>query len=230
MKRTISSLFVAGGLAFAVGAQAVVITDDFSVGHQTTELDTTSATGTLDQFDSSLGNLTGVSITLSGESISSALLENTAAQSQRFSFDSVLNWEFEVLAGSENFETAFVTNLASTGGTVSLDSGVELDLGETTDQGSVTLTFAGADLAQFIGAGTVGIGCNTLTGTNFVGGGGNIDNEQTTTAACSGEISYDFEGVAPPPPGPAPVPEPASLWLIGAGLLGFTRASARKSS
>ena len=227
MKKAIPSLLMAGALAVSAGVQAATVTDSFSLGPLTTDLTTATATGNLAQFDSSLGTLTSISLILSGDSTSTTSIDNNSAQSQRFAFDSTLDWEFEVLAGTGNFVTGFTTDLAHTGGRVSLASGATLDLGTTTDNGSITLTFSGPDLAQFIGTGNVGIGCNTFTGSAFNGGGGNLVANQVTSANCSGDITYNYDGT-PPPVGQAP--EPAAAWLIGAGLLGFVGFRARKSS
>jgi len=226
MKKAIPSLLMAGALAVSAGVQAASVTDSFSIGPLTTDLTTATATGNLNQFDSGLGTLTSISLTLSGDSTSTTSIVNNSAQSQRFAFDSTLDWEFEVLANSGNFVTGFTTDLAHTGGRVSLDSNATLDLGTTNDNGSITLTFSGADLAQFIGNGSVGIGCNTFTGSTFNGGGGNLVANQVTSANCSGDITYNYDGVVAPPS----VPEPAAIWLIGAGLLGFVGFRAKKSS
>jgi hypothetical protein len=222
MKKTTASLLVAGGLALSMGAQAASVTESFSVGPLTTELETATATGVFNQFDAALGTLNSITIDLAYQSISTTSLENTAAQGQRFSWQSDLDWEFEILAGSGNFVTADPTLLGTTGGRISLASGATLDLGTTTDNGTLSLTISGADLASYIGAGTAGIGCNTFTTSTFSGGGGNVASAQTTTASCSGDITYDFDGVT------VPVPEPAAVWLIGAGLLGFAGFRAKK--
>ncbi len=222
MKKTTASLLVAGGLALSMGAQAASVTESFSVGPLTTELTTATATGTFNQFDAALGTLSSITIDLAYESISTTSLENTAAQEQRFSWDSNLAWQFEVLAGSGNFEDADPTLLGTTGGFVTLASGATLDLGTTTDNGTLSLTISGGDLSSYIGAGTAGIGCNTFTTSTFSGGGGNVASNQSTQASCSGDITYNFDGVT------APVPEPAAIWLIGAGLLGFAGFRAKK--
>jgi len=225
MKKAIPSLLMAGALAVSAGVQAASITTSDALGPQTTELETTNATLNFDAFDSALGTLNSVTIDISYESISTVSLTNTSTQGQRFSWDSGLDWEFEILAGSGNFVTADPTALGSTGGRVTLASGETLDLGTTTDGNTLSVTVAAADFANFIGTGQIGIGCNTFTSSNFSGGGGNIDTNQVTQASCAADITYDYAGT------PAPsIPEPAAVWLIGAGLLGFVGFRAKKSS
>jgi hypothetical protein len=219
MNKKILGLALVSGLAVTAGAQAATFTASDSLAHSITDLETGSSTLNLGQFDASLGTLNSITITLSGESISDTVVSNTSAQSQRFSYVSTLDWEFEVLAGSGTFVPAFQTALASTGGRVDLAAGGTLDLGTTTDSGIFTLTVAAADFGQFVGNGTSAIGCNTFTNSSFSGGGGNLSAAQNTTGACSAEISYDYTGAV------ATVAEPASLALMGLGLgfMGFTR-------
>ncbi len=214
-KKLASSLFLAGGMTLTGGAQALVITDSFSNAFQTTEI---TQTGSLDFFNSSLGSLNSVTLTLSGNSLSESLLTNTAANSQFFSFDSILNFFFDLSSiGVATPAPAFTTTLATTGGFVSLASNASLSLGPNSDSGSLTLTFPGSGLPSIF-AGAAGssfnVGCSTISGSTFNGGGGNITNNQTTTANCAAEIAYDYTPSTS-------VPEPTVLWLFGAGLLGF---------
>jgi hypothetical protein len=235
MKKSITTFVAAGGLVFAAGAQAAVITDSFTNALQTTEI---SQNGTLDKFDSSLGTLNSVTLTLSGDSVSQTVLENTSAQGQFFEFDSTLNFFFDATSvGLAPDSPAFTTTLATTGGFVNLDSGASQDLGETADSGSFVATLTDPDaISAFLASAdmaTFDIGCNTISGSNFNGGGGNINNVQTTDASCNAQVSYDFAGEAPPPDddgGVIGVPEPTALMLIGAGLLGFVGLRRRKSS
>lgn len=217
---------VAGALAFSANAQALVIADSFANAHETTEI---SQTGALSMFDSSLGTLDSVTLEISGESISTTQLLNTASGAQNFQFDSILNYFLDLSSvGVTSPSPAFTTDLASTGGFVSLASGATLNLGTKTDSSSWAVTLTGADLASFIGVGDFSVGCSTISGSNFAGGGGNINNIQSTTAKCDGNVSYAYTAAVVPPP--SLVPAPASLLLMGIGLLGFVASSKRKTS
>ncbi len=221
------TLAAAGAMTLSAGAQALVLEDTFENIFETTEI---NQTGELSLFDASLGDLTEVTLTLSGNSISTSMLENTASGSQTFSFDSVLNFFLDASSvGVTTPAPAFTTVLASTDGFVTLAAGEFLDLGTAEDNGSWTVTLTGAELAPFIGTGNFSVGCSTISGTTFSGGGGNINNTQETTAACSGSIAYMYDAAVVITP-PTTVPAPASLWLMGAGLLGFAAFKKRKSS
>ena len=80
---------------------------------------------------------------------------------------------------------------------------------------SPMLTVVTGPLANFIGSGNFTVGCTTLSGSTFNGGGANIQNVQNTTANCGADISYDYT------PTITRVPEPTALWLLGVGLLGL---------
>jgi len=228
MYRNIMGLtVVAGALAFSANAQALVITDSFTNVHETTEI---SQIGALSMFDSGLGTLDSVTLEIFGESISDTELLNTASGPQLFQFDSVLNFFLDLSAvGVTPPAPAFTTDLASTGGFVDLAANDQLDLGVKTDSGSWSVTLVGADLASFIGVGDFSVGCSTISGSTFTGGGGNINNRQDTTAKCDGNISYTYTATTVTPP-PGLVPAPASLLLMGIGLLGFVASSKRKIS
>jgi len=93
-----------------------------------------------------------------------------------------------------------------------------LDLGTTTDSASTILNFSGPDLAAFIGTGTCDVGCTTVSGSTFQGGGANIHNVQNTTAGCFANIEYNFDDLPP-----AQVSEPAAF-----ALMSLTLASLQK--
>ncbi len=229
MKKAIPSLLMAGALAVSAGVQAATVTDSFLTPLSTTEL--SNETGSLDLFDGSLGNLTSVTVEISAHSVSSTIINNTAAQDQTFAYNSGLNFIYDstlspldsVLTGDLLFSPDLQTILADTGGPATVASQGSLDLGSKTDDSSRSFTFTGSDLAAFIGAGTFDISCSTQTNSQFVGGGGNLTAAQNTQAQCDGTVTYDYDVANN-------VPEPAAAWLIGAGLLGFVGFRAKKSS
>ncbi|NRA55020.1 MAG: PEP-CTERM sorting domain-containing protein [Gammaproteobacteria bacterium] len=155
-------------------------------------------------------------------------MTNTASAAQSFSFESTLNFFFDVTSVNQVVPVAtFEAILASTGGFVALVTNETLDLGTQNDSGSYELMVSGAALSDFIGAAgdTFELCCTTFTGSTMTGGG-NIDTTQQTQAACYADIAYTYSADAPV----AQVPEPSSLWLFVVSILGFSGLRKRKSS
>jgi opacity protein-like surface antigen len=214
MKKLLAAAALA---ALSIGsANAATVTQSAPLVLDTTEINQSFS---FNQFDASLGTLTSVLINLDGRAISSASFENNAAQAQNFSFASTLN--------------LFLDNAAAG---ISDQLSLELfnyprqltDLG-LTDLGSVdktdTLSLTAANLAAFIGNGTTTFTCESGVSNTQNGGGGNIVVTQSTSAGCGLSVVYTYDVPTPPP---ANVPEPASMALVGLGMMGLAAIRRRK--
>lgn len=189
-------------------ANAAVITSSAPLILETTEINQTL---TLDQFDSSLGTLNSITIQFFGRGVSSATIENTAANPQNFRFGSTLDLLF-----SGPLSDLVSIPLFDTNGFVTIASRATLDLGSVDISDSLTLSVAPSAFAAYIGAGDLSFTCESFVTNTQSGGGGNVVVRQSTQAACGASVTYDYTAATTP----SPVPEPGSLALLGLGLAG----------
>lgn len=208
MKKTLLAL----ALIAAGTVQAGVITQSAALNLETTEI---HQVFNINKFDATLGTLTGVSVTLNGEALSTVTLLNTAAQAQRFGFVSDLT----LFLDGAGLSQTLALNLFTFPPTV-LPVGVLTDLGTANPTGS--LTFSASDLSQFIGTGTTSFTCESLVVNTQSGGGGNIRVTQATQAGCGLSVAYTYDTPS------NPTPEPASMALVGLGMLGLAAVRRRK--
>jgi len=78
----------------------------------------------------------------------------------------------------------------------------------------IVKSITGGDLVNYIGAGSFTLGGSTKSLTTFSGGGNNIQTNVSTTAEFAAEVDYTYTV-------PSGVPEPATMALVGGGLLGL---------
>lgn len=214
-------------VAFAGTANAALV---FSNALETTEI---SQSGLLDKFDSSLGTLTGVTLSWNGEAVTNITLTNTAAQAQNVLATGTVTLFFSSStdAGISALLSSIALSMPASGGAVlNLAPNQPTTFGPDSDADSASVSFGAgaAELALFAGnAGdTFSVDCISLSGLTLQGGGGNVIADQSTQAACGASVEYTFDRVPPPQ-----VPEPGTLALLGAcalGAAGFARR-ARKA-
>lgn len=210
MKKTLLAL----ALIAAGSAQAATITQSAALTLETTEI---NQVFNINKFDSALGTLTGVAITLDGEALSTATLTNTAAQAQRFQFGSTLNLYLDGAGISD----VLSLNLFNFSNQIQVGQTVNLGTANPTD----SLLINVSDLSAFIGTGTTTFTCDSLVANSQAGGGGNITVVQNTQAGCGLNVVYTYDVPTNPP---AQVPEPASMALVGLGMMGLAAIRRRK--
>ena len=201
---------VLGSLMAAGSASAAIISGgSFSNALQTTEI---NQTGTLNLFDSTLGVLTGVTLTLDGRNVTSLDLTNNGAREEDVEANTVTNLRFFSNLAGLSFTNPVIV-LTATTGTVTLASGGSQSFGPLSDFDTVVLNPL-ASLFSTPGGGSFEISCRSLSGISLLGGGGNVASTQTTEAACGANISYEYTART------TKVPEPATLALLGLAVVG----------
>lgn len=168
---------------------------------------------TFSAFDSSLGTLDSVIVTLFGAVTSSATVN--AVSAEPFGADVTGGARIRVLSGPGagaqlNISTSSTTNPLAAGTQETIDFGTKL--------GSTLLSVNIADFLSDVTFSLAAIGGNSC-GTS----GGNNGCDFTTTAGARITVEYDYT-VRPP----VTVPEPASMALVGLGMMGLAAIRRRK--
>lgn len=205
MKRLVRSglLSVASAGLLLAASEAKATTETFTATHSpsTTEW---SDNFILQEFNPALGSLQSVYI-LASQSVSiNGTVNNTATVSESFTFRAGSQLTV-TLPGVLGFLQP--SPLASAQA-FNLPSGATAPYGPVNGSDSVNYTYTlPADMANFIGAGTLTLPGSTLSQELISGGGGNITASLTTVSGATVEVQYTY----------LPVPEPGSLALLALG-------------
>ena len=219
------------GTTGLMSAHAAVVTQSDSYGFVSTNWN--HGLGALNLFDSALGTLNKVVVTLTGSINQNLRAENIG------SADTLI----PVAGGTISFQKGTSTTLAlvlptvtGTGFNATAYDGVDdkagtsgKDFGILSATDSVVVTFdTAAALADFMGTGTMdGFRLRALGSGIIESNNGNLSSLVLTEAFGRLDVTYDYTAAITPPVNG--VPEPGSLALMAAGLAGLAAVRRKKA-
>jgi hypothetical protein len=217
----LSGLASAGTIGpYTTTTPIVARTTDFgNTGTDNPPIPSGTASLSFAKFDTTLGTLNSVTITLNDSFSTVLTVTNTSATTNASGY---IRTEVQIAIGSGLGD--WMNN--STDTTLPKFNYTLLPLASTTS-GTLTGTdsstgvyTSGADAAiialfEAAGGGTYNLPVGTFTDTLQSNTGGNTNSGQVTSASITGTVTYDY---TPPPSG---APEPATMALLGSALVGL---------
>ena len=234
-------LLIASSLLVSLNVAATTITESGSFGVQGSVTDQgigqLNETVSIAAFDTSLGNLTGVDITVFGQLDSAGSSENQSAANGRadVSISLFQDWKVETSVADDfvfvaaDFVTPFLMDESSAPGNFDLATGDVFEYAASS--GEISSALGNVDLAAFTTGSPVDFIFSAFANTainNAVDSGiGTFANTFSTAAWGQVEVTYTFEEVMVTP---TPVSAPGSIALLGLTLTGLAFARKKKQS
>ena len=239
LMRTVSTVALAAGLSLVAGAAAQAETEAFS---RTATLTVGSGTGpalTFDSFDPSLGTLTGVVFSIANEVVSTtAAVIGSFSGGEGGSASATIRSEFHVfqIPGAGDLFKVIGGGKSSCSSSGIPDNCINTfnDPGtESVPTFPATVTFTDpSDLENFVDDGSSPtfeifvVARSILTADTCINNaGGSATCIPVGTVRWDGSLSVEFRF----DPAPSAVPVPATLGLLGAGLVGLASARRRRA-
>lgn len=223
------SLALALGLS-AIGAQAATVSHQFGFPNPALTNTEINVSGVLGLFDTNMGTLTDVSLTINSAMQGTITLSLGAATgNQNVRGTSASDLFFTSTLAPLNVALGSVTqNMSFTTGFINLAPGTSTTVQNLADTETTTLNAAlDAFIASFgvAGGGNFNLGCTSISSFTIAGGGGFAGGSETRQAGCGAQITYTFDPVRPPV-----VPEPGTIALVGLALAAAGVASRRRKA
>ena len=175
------------------------------------------------RFDSNLGSLTSMSLTITGQISGSITLSNGGGAAATFAGTTQSQFYVAALSGFTLSSPLFTATMGTGPQTIGATS-------STVFSGLTGGANSGAMINNTVfipyqapgGVGTFDINVSTLTGLLISGGGGQAGGSQSTTASATAAVRYTYDD------GAVTTPEPATMALLGAGMLALGVARRRR--
>jgi len=217
MNKKITAMTIVLALAGMAQAATVTYSSGTAISSSQSSSTATISASTLgvQQFDSSLGTLTGVTLTVNVIETTRVLVENTSSGTADITvtFDTGANYIKLTANGGYSSEKQGIT-FSSTDESQTLAAGETLDTGvhnSNAQTASVTINNS-SDLAAFIGNSTVsGVSLVIYNPTSVDTTGDKYSASTTRGASTTWTVTYTYT--------PSEVPEPVSMALFGVGGL-----------
>lgn len=174
-----------------------------------------SQDGILELFDTNIGTLNAVRLTLSGTGSNHFALNNSSGSAQNVSASAVILMYFSSSLPSLNTTLDVLMpalQLQASTGPINLEAGAAVSFGPVASSATLTLDTLTPSLFAQEGGGNFTIYCENSDEKRLDGGNGVVTLGLLTQAGCGATVEYDYT------PRAGQIPEPASMTLLGLGM------------